>query len=175
MSYIDGNSIAHWSSDPSSPDAIEANQDSDPNAPTTMNQTDELKRENDALRDRLGKLCEACLRVSEGLDVSAVLREITENARALTNARYGVITVRDDAGRTPEVVSSGFTADEHQELQDSPGRWKLDDYLRDVPAPLRRRVGEVVTEPLPPQTRACGLPHSVPLMAVSLKPRRCSA
>ncbi len=139
MSYIDGNSIAHWSSDPSSPDAIEANQDSDPNAPTTMNQTDELKRENDALRDRLGKLCEACLRVSEGLDVSAVLREITENARALTNARYGVITVRDDAGRTPEVVSSGFTADEHQKLQDSPGRWKLDDYLRDVPAPLRLR------------------------------------
>ena len=38
-----------------------------------------------------------------------------------------------------------------------------------------RRVGEVVTKPLPPQTRACGLPHSVPLMAGSLSQRESVA
>ena len=40
---------------------------------------------------------------------------------------------------------------------------------------LNRRVEGVVTEPPPSQSRACGLPHSVPLKAVSLRMRRSCA
>ena len=47
---------------------------------------DELRAENEALRDRLSRLSESSLRISESLDVNTVLREVVEGARALTSA-----------------------------------------------------------------------------------------
>ena len=99
----------------------------------------ETRTEVEALRARLAKLCDASLRVSESLDVNTVLQEVVENARELTGARYGIITVSDDARRIEEFVSSGFTEEEHQRLLDFPGRWELYDYLRDLPGPLKLR------------------------------------
>ena len=40
--------------------------------------TDELRAENEALRDRLSQLSESSLRISESLDVNTVLREVVE-------------------------------------------------------------------------------------------------
>ena len=57
--------------------------------------TDELRAENEALRDRLSQLSESSLRISESLDVNTVLREVVESARALTSAGCSGITTMD--------------------------------------------------------------------------------
>ena len=101
-----------------------------------MNQTDELREENTVLRACLARLSEAGLRVSESLDARTVLHEVVESARVLTGARYGVLTAMQDSGRIPEVVASGFSAEEHQRLLDFPGRWDLYGDLRELPEPL---------------------------------------
>ena len=58
---------------------------------------DELRREIEALRDRISKLSAASLRISSSLDLNTVLREVVESARELTGARYGAITFLDDS------------------------------------------------------------------------------
>ena len=90
-----------------------------------MKSGDELRRENDALRERISRLSAAILRISATLDVGAVLREVVDSARALTGARYGVIATIDDAGRPQEFVSSGLTAEEHQRLANWSGGTQL--------------------------------------------------
>ena len=101
-----------------------------------MSQADELKRENEALRDRLGRLGEACLRVSESLEVNTVLKEVVDNARVLTGSDYGMITVDDGRGRVLDCVTSGITAQERQLLLDFPG-WEIYAYLRELSRPLK--------------------------------------
>ena len=101
-----------------------------------MDQVRQLKIENEALRERLGRLCEACLRVNETLDVKTVLSEVVENARDLTGARYGVITFEDGPERVSDCVTSGFTADEHQRMLDLPGGLDFYDFFRKLPGPL---------------------------------------
>ena len=68
-----------------------------------MKSPDELRRENEALGDRISKLSAAILRISASLDVNTVLHEVVDSARALTGARYGVITTIDDAEQPPEL------------------------------------------------------------------------
>ena len=106
-----------------------------------MNSPDELKREIEALRDRISELSTAVLRISASLDVNTVLREVVESARALSGARYGAITTIDDAGLPQEFVTSGITPDEHRQLVDWPDGPKLFVHLRDLPGPVR--VGDV--------------------------------
>ena len=101
-----------------------------------MERVDELTAENEALRDRLARLSEASLRVSESLDVNTVLQEVVDSARALTGARYGVITAIEDPGRFPEFVASGFTPEEHERMMGFPGRYDLYGDLRKLPEPL---------------------------------------
>ncbi|MCY4482178.1 MAG: response regulator [Spirochaetaceae bacterium] len=91
----------------------------------------------DLLRKHIAALSGAILRVSATLDVTTVLQEIVDSARALTGAGLGVITTIDDADQVEEFVSSGFTA-EHQEAfiawPDGPRLWA---HLRDLPGPFR--------------------------------------
>ena len=101
-----------------------------------MKTTDELRREIEALRTRISNLSAAVLRISASLDVDTVLKEIAENARALTGARGAVITSFDDAGQI-DYVSSGLTADEERELIEWPDGLRLFEHLRNLPAPLR--------------------------------------
>ena len=102
-----------------------------------MNSPDELKREIEALHDRISRLSAAVLRISASLDVNTVLREVVESARALTGARYGAITTIDDAGLPQEFVTAGITPDEHRQLVDWPDGPKLFAHLRDLPGPVR--------------------------------------
>ena len=104
-----------------------------------MKSDDELRRENDALRERISRLSAAILRISATLDVGAVLREVVDSARALTGARYGVIATLDDAGRPQEFVSSGLTAEEHQRLANWSGGREIFEYLRGLRGTLRLR------------------------------------
>ena len=104
-----------------------------------MKNPDELRRENELLRDRLSRLSAAVLRVSASLDLNTVLQEVVESARALTGARYGAITTIDARGQARDFVSSGLTPEEHRQLAEWPDGPRLFEHLRDLPAPLRLR------------------------------------
>ncbi len=73
--------------------------------------------ETEALRDRLSRLSEASLRISESLDLDTVLQEVVDSARALTNSAYGVITTLDDTGLPKDFVTSGMSPGAHQALE----------------------------------------------------------
>ena len=104
-----------------------------------MKSRDELTQEIDLLRDRISKLSEASLRINASLDVSTVLREVVEHARALTRARFGGIATMDDSGQCEEFVTSGFTRDEHRQMTAWPDAARLFEHFRDLPGALRLR------------------------------------
>ena len=96
------------------------------------------EREIAALRDRTSALSAAVLRVTASLDESTVLQEIVDSACELTNARFGVITTIDGTGAVRDFVSSGFTPEQHREMEGwLPDGPRLFDHLRDLAAPLR--------------------------------------
>ena len=97
----------------------------------------QAEREIEALRARVSRLSAAILRISASLDLDTVLREVMESARALTSARYSVITTIDHAGEVEHFASSGFTPDEHRQLASWPDGPRLFEHLRDLPRPLR--------------------------------------
>jgi len=97
----------------------------------------ELRRENEALRERVARLSDAILRISASLDLDTVLREVVDSARALTGARLGLIVTVDAAGHVEDFVTSGFTRDEKAHMADWPDGSRLFAHFRDLDAPLR--------------------------------------
>ena len=63
-----------------------------------MNRADERDLEIAALRDRLSRLSQASLRITEDLDLDTVLQGVVAGARSLTGARMGGITTLDEGG-----------------------------------------------------------------------------
>ena len=91
-------------------------------------QNADLRAEIHTLRTRLSGLAEAMLRISEELDLDAVLQRIVDAARSLTGARYGAIMTIDDTGAMQDLLISGLSNDEMQELvaqTDGPGIYQL--------------------------------------------------
>ena len=102
-----------------------------------MNGPDDTRRELQAARARIAALSAAILRTSASLDLATVLQEAVDTARALTAARYGIITTVDEAGGVRDFVSSGFTEAEHRQFLEWPDGPKLFAHLRDLPGPVR--------------------------------------
>ena len=102
-----------------------------------MSRNDELIGEIEALRNRLSKLSEASLRITEELDLDTVLQGVVDGARALTSSRYGAITVPGEAGETPVFIVSGMTREEHQGFWDMPEGLGFFEYLSGLEEPLR--------------------------------------
>ena len=102
-----------------------------------MNRVDELLEANQALRERLSKLCEASFRINESLDFNVVLQEVIDNARHLTNARYGVISIMDDGGGLDAVLTSGTTEEEHLQIIKHPDGRSIFEHFSKIPGPLR--------------------------------------
>ena len=94
-------------------------------------------RETAALRERLDALTAAILRVSESLDVDTVTRESAEAARALTGARYAVITVVDADGALEDFVVSGFTPAEEKRVFDWTDNLRVFERMRHLSGTLR--------------------------------------
>ena len=120
---------------------------------------DGLRRENEALRERISRLSAASLRINETLDLATVLHEVVECACALTAARYGIIATVDAAGRVRDFVSTGVTEDEHRRMAEWVDGPRLVAHLRDLPPAVRTAdVGACVrdrgisTDLLPSQT-----------------------
>ena len=99
--------------------------------------SDDLKRENDALRARIATLNAAILRINASLDLDTVLDEVLNSARALTGARWGALVSVDEAGAPQNFVTSGFTPEEERELLAWPDSLHLFEHLRALPKPLR--------------------------------------
>ena len=99
--------------------------------------SDELRRENKALRKRIATLNSAILRINASLDLDTVLNEVVESARALTGARWGVIATVDEAGAPVDFVFSGFTPEERQELVAWPDSVRLFEHFRELQGPVR--------------------------------------
>ena len=104
-----------------------------------MTNSDELERENQALRERLSRLSEASLRINESLDFETVLQGALDSACSLTGARYGVITLTGASGRMEDSVTSGLTPEEHRRFQDFPEGMLFFEYLNGISQPLRLR------------------------------------
>ncbi len=91
------------------------------------------------MRDRLSRLSEVSLRISESLDLNTVLNEVAASACALTGARCNGITTMDGSGQPQDFVTSGLAPEEHQRFLDMPHGLELYEYLREAPQPLRLR------------------------------------
>ena len=93
--------------------------------------------EIEALRDRLSRLSEASLRITEDLDFSAVLQSVLDSARSLTGARYGAINLYDDAGAVGDFLSTGSTVHGEDQLWTRSDWQTCFKYLSQIPGPLR--------------------------------------
>ena len=124
-----------------------------------MNRSKQLEQENDELRDRLSKLSEASLRINESIDLDEVLQGVLDAARSLTGARYGVITLLDDAGWVQDFLSSGMTPEEARRIWDTPHGIRIFEYLSSLSEPLR--VPDILGS-----LRSLGLPEFPPPVSV---------
>ena len=127
-----------------------------------MDRYEELRRENEALRERLSRLGQASLRITEDLDLDTVLQGVVDGARSLTGARLGGITIMDPSGQLPgpsgqpvSFITSGLTAEEHRMLLELPGGMELFVYLGQLAMPLRLADFSA-------HTRGLGLPEIAP-------------
>ena len=125
-----------------------------------MKDDGDLRREIEALRERLSRLSEASLRINESLDLDSVLQGVLDSARSLTGARYALITTLDGSGQVAEFLVSGLTPDEARRLWELPAGQQFFQYLSGLPGPLRVRdfAGHV---------RSMGLPDFHPPAPVS--------
>ena len=132
-----------------------------------MTRSDDLVRENQALRERLSKLSEASLRISEDLDLDTVLQQVVDGARSLTQASRGGLIVVEESGELQAFVTSGVTAAQHQLMLGLPDGIEIFQYLTRTPDPLRvtdfsahlASVGlPEISPPLGPVTSFLGVP-----------------
>ncbi len=102
-----------------------------------MDYLDERDQRIHELEERLSRLSEAGLRITEDLDFNSVLQGVVDSARSLTSSRYGAITVLDEAGQLSDFIVSGLTREEHQGLWDMPEGLGFFEYLSGLAEPLR--------------------------------------
>ena len=121
-----------------------------------MNEADDIE----ALRDRLSRLSQASLRITEALDLDTVLQEIADEARSLTGARYAVIATPAKPEEPEHYTASGLSADDAPRLWEIPGGPRFFEYLNAMPTPLR--VADFAAH-----ARSAGLPEFLPPMPMS--------
>ena len=119
----------------------------------TLEEADSLRRENEALRDRLSGLSEASLRISRSLDLDTVLQGVIDGARSLTRARYGALVAFDGSGSIETLMTSGVTPEERPRFGDLPKGLGLLQYLNEIEGPLR--LGDIASHP-----RSVGFPKA---------------
>ena len=102
-----------------------------------MNESDATRPETEPPGDRLSRLSEASLRINETLEFDDVLQEVVESARRLTGARYGMMATLNQSGDAEHFFSSGTTAEEHRQLEETPGGILFFEHIRGISEPMR--------------------------------------
>ena len=120
-----------------------------------------LLQKIESLQTRLSKLSEASLRVSETLDVNTVLREVIDNARSLTGARYGALLTYEQSGGIQDFITSGLSAEEIGQLNVLPKGLGLLGYMNEIREPLR--LADISSHP-----SSVGFPENHPPMKTFL-------
>ena len=90
-----------------------------------------------SLRERLTLLSEASRRINESLDFDTVLQGVLDSARALTGARYGVMTLLGEDGGVEDFLSSGLAAEESARLWLMPEGLSVFQALTGISEPMR--------------------------------------
>ena len=122
---------------------------------------DSAAQEIEALRARIARMSEVSLRITESLDPAAVLHEVVDGARSLTNARYGAVAVFDDSGRVRDFITSGISPRERGLLGSLPQGLGILGYLNEVREPVR--LADLTQHP-----RSVGFPENHPPMRTFL-------
>ena len=99
--------------------------------------SEKARQEIEGFRSRFSRLSTAILRISTSLELDTVLQEVVEGARALSGARYGLITTLDTSGQLQDFVSSGFSSEEYRQMADWPDGPRLFEHFRALPGPIR--------------------------------------
>ena len=121
----------------------------------------DLLQKIESLRSRLSKLSEASLRVSETLDLNTVLKEVIDNARDLTAARYGALLTYEQSGAIQDFLTSGLSAEQIEGLKVSPKGLGLLGYMNEIREPLR--LADISRHP-----NSVGFPENHPPMKTFL-------
>ncbi|MXX93365.1 MAG: GAF domain-containing protein [Chloroflexi bacterium] len=102
-----------------------------------MNREENLERQLRQLEDRVSKLSQAVIRISESPDLNEVLERVLEGARDLTGADYSLITTEDDSKGLDDFMVSGITPDEAGRLWNTPGGMAMKKHLDAIQRPHR--------------------------------------
>ncbi len=117
---------------------------------------------------KLRRVLEAALLLEADLELPSLLRHIVDEARSMTNARYGALGVLNDEGNAlSEFITVGLEPDEERQIGNRPtGRGVLGLLISD---PKPKRLVELGTDPTsygfppnhPPMTSFLGVPIKV--------------
>ena len=128
-----------------------------PSPRSPLEEVEALRQDNAALRDRLLKLSQASLLISQSLDPGTVLNRVIEGARALTGARYGALLAFDGPAEIGTLITSGITPDQRRRMGDLPTGLGLLQHLNEIDEPLR--LADMSSHP-----SSVGLPRGHPTM-----------
>ena len=120
-----------------------------------MNQSRATRPDRQEPGGRLSRLGRASIRITETLELDAVLKGVVDGACSLTGARHGGAAVLDDAGELEAFVTAGLTPEEHRLVVDLPGGLEFFTYLNQLQEPLR-------VSDFSAYTKAAGLPEIAP-------------
>ena len=121
----------------------------------------DLLHEIESLRRRLSELSDASRLVSESLELDVVLRNVIDNARSLTGARYGALLTYEQSGAMQDFITSGFSSAEIERLGALPQGLGLLGYMNEIREPLR--LSNISDHP-----RSVGFPENHPPMKTFL-------
>ena len=100
-------------------------------------------RQHKVLRERHTRLSRALVRISASLDLDTVLREVVDSTRAVTGARFGVITTIDESDLPHRFFTSGIEPEDHRRLAVWDDRRLLYEHFRELRRPVR--VGDLAS------------------------------
>ena len=102
-----------------------------------MQELDRLRQASAEFNERLAKLSQASLLITQSLDLDDILQGVADGACLITDAQYGALLVFGESGNMGHLTISGLSPDEIADL----GEWPADDgllgYLDELQQPLR--------------------------------------
>ena len=130
-------------------------------ANAAITEAEALRKENDALKERLASLSEVSISISENLDAESILQEVINSAGKLTGARYGALLTFQPLGGVRDFYIFGLSQEERERMAESPQGLGLLGHISRTKGPIR--LEDMATHPV-----FVGLPEDHPPMKTFL-------